>query len=177
MNIVIRPYRETDRGPLAALTVAAFDGVSIDQNIDRLLGPAAARDWRWRKARQFETDIENGAEIAVAAATGTATGTGTLTESGTDRPVGYATYYFQREARIGWIHHLAVAAEFSGRGLGRRLLEHALARFRAEGMALAQIETLEQNAIGRHLFPSLGFREVARKIYYAQPLGGEPEDH
>ena len=32
------------------------------------------------------------------------------------------------------------------------LLEHALARCRAEGMTVAQIETLEQNAIGRRLF-------------------------
>ena len=78
----------------------------------------------------------------------------------------------RREARIGWINHLAVAAGLRSQGLGRRLLEHALDRFRAEGMTIAQIETLEQNAIGRHLFPALGFREVARKMYYALSLEG-----
>jgi ribosomal protein S18 acetylase RimI-like enzyme len=163
MTIVIRPYRETDRPALCALTVAAFDGVSIDQNIDRLLGPMAGRAWEWRKARQFEADVAGGAEVAVAA------------EVETDQAVGYVTFFFQREARIGWINHMAVAAELRGEGLGRRLLEHALARFCAEGMTIAQIETLEQNAIGRHLFPALGFRDVARKIYYAMPLEGEPE--
>jgi hypothetical protein len=50
-----------------------------------------------------------------------------------------------------------------------------VARFRIEGMTLAQIETLEQNAIGQHLFPAVGFREVARKIYYALPLGDQTE--
>jgi ribosomal protein S18 acetylase RimI-like enzyme len=159
MKIVIRPYRETDRELLCALTIAAFDGVSIDQNIDRLLGPIAGRDWGWRKAQHFVSDIETGAEIAVAA------------EADTDRAVGYITYHFQREARIGWIHNMAVAAAYRGQGLGRRLLEHALARFRAEGMTISQIETIEQNAIGCHLYPALGFREVARKIYYAMPLG------
>jgi len=163
MNIVIRPYRDTDRSTLCALTVDAFDGVSIDQNVDRLLGPIAGRDWRWRKARHFEIDVDSGAEVAVAA------------EAENDRAVGYVTFFFQREARIGWINHLAVDAGLRSQGLGRRLLEHALGRFRAEGMTIAQIETLEQNAIGRHLFPALGFREVARKIYYAMSLAGEPE--
>jgi ribosomal protein S18 acetylase RimI-like enzyme len=162
MNIVIRPFRETDRTALCALTVAAFEGVSIDQNIDRLLGPIAGRGWESRKARQFETDVASGAEVAVAA------------EVETDQAVGYVTLFFQREAAIGWINHLAVAAHFRDQGLGRRLLEHGLARFCAEGMTVAQIETLEQNAVGRHLFPALGFREVARKIYYARPLEGEP---
>lgn len=160
MNIVIRPYRETDRSALCALTVDAFDGVSIDQNVDRLLGPIAGRDWPWRKARHFEIDVDSGAEVAVAA------------EAENDRAVGYVTFFFQREARIGWINHLAVAAGLRSQGLGRRLLEHALGRFRVEGMSIAQIETLEQNAIGRHLFPALGFREVARKIYYTLPLEG-----
>jgi ribosomal protein S18 acetylase RimI-like enzyme len=163
MNIVIRPYRETDRSVLCALTVDAFDGVSIDQNVDRLFGPIAGRDWGWRKARHFELDVAGGAEVAVAA------------EVETDRAVGYVTFFFQREARIGWINHLAVAAGLRSQGLGRRLLEHALERFRAEGMTIAQIETLEQNAIGLHLFPALGFRAVARKIYYALPLGGDQE--
>jgi ribosomal protein S18 acetylase RimI-like enzyme len=164
MSIEIRPYREHDRELLAALTVAAF--VSIDQNMDRLFGPIAARDWRWRKAQHVLGDIAalaSSAEVAVAAL------------SATDRPVGYVSLHFDREARIGWIHNLAVDAELRGQGLGRRLLEHALDRFRAEGMILAKIETLEQNQIGRHLFPSLGFREVARKIYYAMPLGGDSD--
>jgi ribosomal protein S18 acetylase RimI-like enzyme len=160
-TIEIRPYREHDRALLEALTIAAFDGVSIDQNMDRLLGTIAARDWRWRKAQHVLDDIAalgKTAEVAVAA------------QSATDRAVGYVTFHFDREARIGWIHNLAVAAECRGRGLGGRLLEHALERFRAEGMRLAKIETLEQNQTGRHLFPTLGFREVARKIYYAMPL-------
>jgi ribosomal protein S18 acetylase RimI-like enzyme len=160
-NIAIRPYRASDRPSLHTLTVAAFDGVSIDQNVDRRLGPIAGRDWRWRKTQHVETDLTQGAEVAVAVAVET------------DRAVGYITYYFQREARIGWIHNMAVAAEHRGQGLGRRLLEHALDRFRAEGMTIAQIETLDQNAIGCHLYPAVGFLEVARKIYYAMPLDSE----
>ena len=52
MAIIIRPYRESDRPVLRELTIAAFEGVSIDHNTDLLLGPIAGRDWRWRKARR-----------------------------------------------------------------------------------------------------------------------------
>jgi ribosomal protein S18 acetylase RimI-like enzyme len=156
--MIIRPYREEDRPVLQALTIASFDGVSIDQNIDRVLGPVAGRDWAWRKARHIDEDVDGAdGEIAVA-------------EADEGETVGYVTMKFDRETRIGWIHNLAVTGGRRGQGLGRRLLEHALARFRAEGMTVAKIETLEQNPIGRHLYPSVGFHEVARQIHYAMRL-------
>jgi ribosomal protein S18 acetylase RimI-like enzyme len=161
MTIRIRPYRESDREALRALTVDAFEGVSIDHNIDTILGPIAGRDWRWRKGRHVDEDIDApGAELAVAE------------DDATGRPVGYVTMLCDRQTLIGWIHNLAVAPEARG-GLGRRLLNHALDRFRAEGMTVAKIETLEQNPVGRHLYPSLGFREVARQIHYAMDLRGD----
>jgi ribosomal protein S18 acetylase RimI-like enzyme len=159
MAIAIRPYREADRETVRELTVSGFEGVSIDHGIDRHLGPIAGRDWRWRKSRDIDRDIDElGAELAVAEDE----------ESGA--VVGYVTMQSDPETRIGWIHNLAVAAGVRGGGLGRRLLEHALAHFRAAGMTVAKIETLEQNAVGRHLYPSIGFIEVARQIHYAMPL-------
>jgi ribosomal protein S18 acetylase RimI-like enzyme len=158
MAIVIRPYRESDRPAVVAMTVAAFDGVSIDHNLDLRLGPIAGRDWRWRKGRDVERDIDRpGCELAVA-------------EDEAGRPVGYVTMDLDPETRIGWIHNLAIDAGQRGRGLGRRLIEHALGRFRDAGMAVARIETLEQNPIGSHLYPAVGFREIARQIHFAMPL-------
>src|SRR5579885_934867 len=159
MAIAIRPYREADRDAVRELTVSGFEGVSIDHGIDRTFGPIAGRDWRWRKSRDIDRDIDElGAELAVAEDE----------ESGA--VVGYVTMQSDPETGIGWIHNLAVAAGARGGGLGRRLLENALAHFRGAGMALAKIETLEQNAVGRHLYPSIGFIEVARQIHYAMPL-------
>ncbi len=159
MAIAIRPYREADRAAVRELTVSGFEGVSIDHNIDSRLGPIAGRDWRWRKSRDIDRDIDlPGAELAVAE------------DEETGAVVGYVTMHGDAETRIGWIHNLAVAAGVRGVGLGRRLLEHALAHFRAAGMTVAKIETLEQNPIGRHLYPSVGFIEVARQVHYAMPL-------
>ena len=165
MTFLIRPYRETDRKAVVELTVASFPGVSIDHNLDDRLGPVAGRDWRWRKGRDIEQDIDTpGSKLAVAVDQ----------ESGAT--VGYVTMAFDAETRIGWIHNLAVDNALRGQGFGRKLIEHALDRFRAAGMTVAKIETLEQNPIGRHLYPALGFREMARQIHYAMPLCGDSAD-
>jgi ribosomal protein S18 acetylase RimI-like enzyme len=163
VSVFIRPYRDADRTTVVELTIAGFEGVSIDHNIDLKLGPVAGKDWRWRKGRDVEQDIDAvGSELAVAEDT----------HSG--RTVGFITMKADAATRIGWIHNLAVAAEVRGQGVGRRLIEHALDRFRLAGMAVAKIETLEQNPIGRHLYPSVGFREVARQIHFAMDLLSPP---
>jgi ribosomal protein S18 acetylase RimI-like enzyme len=163
MAIFIRSFREADRPVVRELTVAAFEGVSIDHNIDRRFGAIAGRDWRWRKARDVDRDIDLfGAELAVAE------------DDQTTSVVGYVTMHCDPESQIGWIHNLVVGADARGEGLGRRLIEHALDHFRKAGMTVAKIETLEQNAVGRHLYPSVGFIEIARQIHYAMPLGEGP---
>jgi ribosomal protein S18 acetylase RimI-like enzyme len=163
MAIVIRPFREDDRPVLRDLTVAGFEGVSIDHNIDQRLGPIAGRGWRWRKARDLDLHLDLlGAELAVAE------------DEQTGVVAGYVTMQCDAETRIGWIHNLVVGSHARGHGLGRRLIEHALAHFRAAGMTVAKIETLEQNSVGRHLYPSIGFIEVARQIHYALPLTDGP---
>jgi ribosomal protein S18 acetylase RimI-like enzyme len=159
MAIHIRSFLEADRPAVRQLTVAAFEGVSIDHNIDERLGCLAGRDWRYRKSRDIDRDIDElGARLAVAV------------DDDTGKLVGYVTMQCDLDTRIGWIHNLAVADEARGKGLGRRLIQHALAYFRSAGMTIAKIETLEQNPVGRHLYPSLGFVEVARQIHYAIAL-------
>lgn len=157
-TMTIRPYRESDRPTLKALTSEAFEGVSIDQNIERRFGTIAGRDWRWRKARHIDGDVEAaGSAIWVA-------------EDERGEVQGFITTRIDREAGVGSIPNLVVGAGRRGQGVGRRLLAHALDRFRAAGLALARIETLDQNPVGTHLFPACGFVEVARQIHYALAL-------
>ena len=53
------------------------------------------------------------------------------------------------------------------------LIRHAIEWMRGRGMAMAKIETLEQNARGQSLYPKLGFQEVARQVHYVMPLPAE----
>ena len=153
----IRTFRPDDLPVLKSITVEAFDGVSIDQGMERVFGPIAGRDWRWRKARHLDDDVRADAEgIFVAADQG--------------RIVGYITTRRDTEAGIGHIPNIAIARESRGQGLGRQLIEHAMNHVRRLGLTHAKIETLVQNEVGNHLYTSLGFREVARQIHFRAEL-------
>lgn len=153
----IRPYEPNDLPILRALTVDAFEGVSIDHNMERRFGLIAGRDWRFRKALHIDHDVA-------------ANPRGVFVAEDGGEVVGYITTRVDHETGIGLIPNLAVAASYRGQGLGRTLIEHALDYFRAAGLTHAKIETLDQNPVGRHLYPACGFREVARQIHFVREL-------
>ena len=155
--MLIRPYCPDDLPMLKAITVAAFDGVSIDQGAERLFGTINGRGWQWRKGRHLDVDAKRDpGGIFIAEVDGSV--------------VGGITTWQDIEGGIGHIPNLAVVAEFRSQGIGRQLIEHALDYFRRCGLTHAKIETLEQNTVGQHLYQSLGFREVARQIHFVAVL-------
>lgn len=156
-TVSIRLYRPDDLDALKQLTVEAFSGVTLEQNVEDKFGQLHGHDWRWRKARHIEEDVQaNPAGIFIAETQ--------------NRVVGYVTTRIDREAGKGRIPNLAVSAEFRGEGLGRRLIERALDCFREEGLAYATIETMAQNEAGNHVYPACGFVEVARQVHFARKL-------
>ena len=156
-DVSMRLYRPEDLEPIKQLTIDSFGGVTIEENIEAALGVLNGHDWRWRKARHIDDDVAaNPAGIFVAESKG--------------RMVGYITTRLDRGAGKGRIPNLAVAADFRGAGLGRKLIERALVYFRTEGMVFAVIETMAQNAIGQHLYPACGFVEIARQAHFACKL-------
>jgi ribosomal protein S18 acetylase RimI-like enzyme len=154
----LRLYQPSDLPRLQEITRLSFGPVSIDANMERILGAFGPGDWKTRKAAAIAEDCAlqpDGIFIAE-------------TEGG--EVVGYVTTRLFPASGVGQIPNLAVAPDHRGKGLGRTLLESALEFFRERGMATAKIETLEQNPIGQALYPSLGFTEVARQIHYAMRL-------
>jgi len=154
---MIRPFEEPDRETLKAITAEVFGPSAIDFYIEEKFGIVAGRDWKWRKDRHVDDDI--------ASNTG---GIFVFEDEGTI--VGYVTILFDRGASIGRIPNLAVTARAQGRGIGRKLLDHALDYIKANGMTLAKIETLVGNEVGMHLYPAMGFEEVSRQIHYVKKL-------
>lgn len=158
----IRPFESSDLPRLQEITASTFEGVSIDRNMERLLGPFGEGDWRTRKTAAIADDCRLQPDGVFVAEAPTDVGEGAV--------VGYVTTRLNPTAGVGWIPNLAVDVEHQGQGLGRKLLERALEFFRERGMAVAKIETLEQNPIGQQLYPSMGFQEVARQIHFAMRL-------
>lgn len=157
MNLTIRPFSADDLETLREILVASFDGVSIDQNIERKFGSFGQHDWRFRKGRHLDDDVCRDPD-------------GIFVGEIDGHIVGFITTWMDCESGVGFIPNMSVRAEVRGQGVGRQLLEFALQRFREHGLTVARIETLDQNAIGQHLYPSLGFVEVARQIHFAMRL-------
>ena len=155
----IRAYRPPDLPRLKEITTLTFGPVSIDRNMEEMLGVFGAGGWAGRKAAAIDDDCRLQPDGVFVAED---------TQNG--RVMGYVTTRINSSTKLGWIPNLAVDPTVQGRGVGRQLLEHALAFFRQRGMKVAKIETLEQNPIGQKLYPSLGFQEVARQIHYAMKL-------
>jgi ribosomal protein S18 acetylase RimI-like enzyme len=161
MSAEIRNYLPTDLPELKRITVEAFSGVSIDRRVEEHFGVINGHDWRWRKARHIDDDVARDP-------------TGVFVAQFEGRVVGYITTWTDQEAGLGFIPNLAIDEQLRGQGLGRRLIEHALHHFRHKGVRHVRIETLAHNEIGQHLYPSCGFREVARQIHYCLCLDDLP---
>jgi len=159
---MIRAFQESDRERLKQITAEVFGPSAIDFYIEEKFGIVNDHDWRWRKVRHIDDDIQsNPGGIFV------------YEEPGKDNQfevLGYVTVVFDRGASIGRIPNLAVTADSQGKGIGRKLLEYALDYIKTEGMQLAKIETLVGNEVGMHLYPSMGFEEVSRQIHYVKKL-------
>ena len=160
----IRTYQPVDLPRLQEITAQTFGPVSIDRNIETRLGPFGTGGWQARKVAAIADDCRlqpDGVFVALDSNSAAAD---------TAAVIGYVTTRLNPVSKIGWIPNLAVDPSHQGKGLGRALLQHAIDFFRRSGMQVAKIETLEQNPVGQSLYPTLGFREVARQIHYALRL-------
>ena len=153
----IRLYRTEDLPTLKEILVEAFDGVSIDQGMEREFGLINGHDWQWRKARHLDADVERDPQ-------------GIFVIEIDERIVGFISTWQDKQAGIGYIPNIVFVPEWRGKGLGRKLIQMALDRFREAGLTHARIETLVQNDVGNHLYTSIGFREMARQIHFAGEL-------
>ena len=156
-NVEFRTYRPEDLPVLKQIMVEAFDGVSIDQGIERLFGPINGHDWQWRKARHL--DVDAGREPD-----------GIIVAEQSGQVVGFISSWMDHEAGIGHIPNISLVPECRGHGIGRRLIEQVMDRFREAGLSHAKIETLEQNGTGNHLYTDCGFQEVSRQVHFVAPL-------
>jgi L-amino acid N-acyltransferase YncA len=63
---------------------------------------------------------------------------------------------------VGYVYYVFVGHEHRRRGLGRELLDDALAGFRAQGVRVVYAAAEEDNLASRKLFETRGFRPVER---------------
>ena len=157
-QVAIRPYLKGDLAALHEITIEAFDGVSIDQIIERRFGLLGESDWKARKTGHIDDDVRRDVD-------------GMFVAEQDGQVVGYITTWRDVISGIGHIPNLAVREGYRGQGIGRQMIQHALDYFEANDITHARIETLAHNEAGDHLYRSMGFEEITRQIHFIRELG------
>jgi N-acetylglutamate synthase len=74
------------------------------------------------------------------------------------------------DGRRGWVYHLAVAPEFRGQGIGRRILEMGMAGLRECGISRAIVLVARENSVGRQFWASQGFEPISGALALGMDL-------
>jgi ribosomal protein S18 acetylase RimI-like enzyme len=153
----IEPAQDGDLENVIQLTLEAFGQVSFESNIELEFGLINNTTWQIRKADHIREDFDDPNGLILLA-------------KSADKTIGFVSIRLNRKSKIGVIANLAVTTTARNEGVGRKLIKAAIGAMISESMELARIETLDQNDIGKSLYPKLGFREIAKQIYYCQDL-------
>ena len=157
MEIKVRAYRRKDRAAILEMTPRSFDGFCLHQDTEREFGKIGGTSWQEHKKMAVEYDPDrNPGDTLVAEVDG--------------EVAGYACTRLHRFNSVGHVANLAVSPELQGKGVGKALMRAVLEHFKRHGMVYARIETLDQNYKGKRFYPSLGFKEVGRQIFYLMEL-------
>ena len=156
-DIQIQRAQVNDLDKVIQLTLEAFEQVSFESNIESDFGLINGTSWQVRKADHIREDFADPDGLVLLAKIA-------------EQTIGFVSIRLNRKSKIGIIANLAVATTVRNQGVGQTLIEAAIDVMKGESMELARIETLEQNRIGQSLYPKLGFREIAKQIYYCQDL-------
>ena len=156
-DVTIRRYARRDRAAVLEITRSSFGGFCLESGMEEKFGLLDGTDWAERKCAGIDYDLRRHPEHALVAVAG-------------GRVVGFVCTRVYSDYSIGHVANMAVHKDSQGQGIGRALLEAALHQFRRQGLRYARIETLEHNARGRELYPSCGFTEVGRQIFYFREI-------
>lgn len=89
--------------------------------------------------------------------------------------IGYCVLYFV--GTTAQLLNLCVDLPYQGRGYGRDLLCFAVARCRDREANEVFLEVRVSNTVAQHLYSTMGFRKIDRRIdYYQSPHGREHAD-
>ncbi len=138
------------------IAAESFAGLCLDENIEKRFGRVGGR-WQEHKKDSVAYDLSSSTSCTFVALVG-------------GEVVGFICSRLYGSRSVGHVANMAVAPEFQGRGIGKALMRAALDHFRGQGMRYARIETLEQNEKGLRFYPSVGFEEIGRQVFYFMEL-------
>lgn len=74
------------------------------------------------------------------------------------------------DGRRGWIHHLAVHADWRGQGIGSALLNEVEARLKAKGCLKVNLMVRKENTAAQGLYRRLGYEDMSSILLMGKEL-------
>jgi ribosomal protein S18 acetylase RimI-like enzyme len=158
-DLRLRPAVDADLPRIREIIVAAFDGVTAHQLLERHYGEIGGRAWQEWKSPEVERAFRQQPDSFIVAELG-------------DEVVGVVSFHLDRQRLIGEIGNNGVDSRFQGRGIGTRMYERALEIFRDEGMRFAQVSTGlgDEAAPARRAYEKVGFTPLTTSVRYFREL-------
>ena len=158
---MIRRGELEDLPRLVEISLAAFESVTWQREVDRLFGPLHGQDWKQRWRRRVARAIAEQTFLV-------------LEENG--RIAGYACGTLDKAIGLGHLDILAVDPAVQGHGHGCRLL-HAFEEWvRAQGGSYLTLESLTGNETASALYRREGYQALASHYNWFKRLSG-PGEH
>ncbi len=154
---MIRVCKEEEYSVLIEILRSSFAPSSIDKRIEEKFGKVIGFDWWERKAVDVMKQVEDFPG-------------GVYVEELEGKITGFITTYVDRKFSTGRICTLAIRPKHQGKGIGTRLIIHALKIFKEEKLKLARIEVLEENKGAYKLYKKFGFEPVASNVNMARKI-------
>jgi len=153
----IRRIQAADLPAIIAITSVAWGEMTLHKLLEDRHGMIGSKGWAERKVEDIKTFCEkNPAQVIVAEEDGGI--------------VGYATFYMEKEDKVGYVSNNAVAPAFRGRGIGTAMNRWILDFFRKEGLRIARVATMSHDIAAQKVYEKQGFKELARTIQYSMEL-------
>jgi ribosomal-protein-alanine N-acetyltransferase len=93
------------------------------------------------------------------------------------RVVGYATAEIEQEngqSDIGIVGYNAVHPDYRGQGIGSALVRRVIRHLKDQGARVLAVWTLKADEAACHIYEKMGFRELARFVYYSMEVSTGP---
>jgi len=153
----IRKAKEVDISEIVSLTQMAWEGATVAQLLEKKYGIVEGKKWYEYKGKEIENFCKNNLDKVLVA-------------EENSKVVGYATYYLDKDRKIGTVGNNAVHPDFRGRGIGSALHKEVLEELKKADMEIALVSTLEIDKPAQHVYEKHNFKEFAHTIHYSQKL-------
>ena len=151
---MIRTAEPKDLDAILEITRRAWAGRCVAFLLEECHGPIAGRPWHAHKCDEIRKMCESDwSKVLV------------WEEDG--RVVGYASWWYDPERRVGEVGNNAVDPDFQGRGIATALIRRVVETLRAQGARTLVVVTFTTNDPARRVYEKMGFKPLVESVFYS----------